>query len=339
MNKLVGTNSQGVVDLMLERRRSGYRPGGVSNRKLALVVEGGGMRGVLSAGSLLAVDLLGFRGCFDEVYATSAGGVNAAYFLSGQGVLGMTVYFDDISNRRFINPWRVLKMVDVDFVYDEIVTHAKPLDEAALRSSPTKFLLSTTDALSGENVLLDVRALADPIPLMLKASSALPVLYNKVVPLGAGLYVDGGISDAMPIKQAIAAGCTDILVLTTKLSGHVGRPRLFHKAMIHARMGWRYPNLVRAYDNSFCVADANRRIAAGSDRVPGLNIATICPEPVELIVSKTTLKRSKLIAGSRTMAHRTYQVFGGDSTQIDRIFAAFEKGIDASTVVAAAQSV
>ena len=60
------------------------------------------MRGVLSAGSLLGVDLLEFRDYFDAVYAVSAGSVNAAYFLSGQGIEGITVYFDDISSRRFI---------------------------------------------------------------------------------------------------------------------------------------------------------------------------------------------------------------------------------------------
>src|SRR5690348_395584 len=118
MDKLLGTCPAAVVDLL--KARSGQPPGRDA-RKLGLIVEGGGMRGVLSAGALLALHLLGFRNCFDEVYAASAGGVNAAYFLSGQGTLGISIYFDDISNRRFINPLRFWKMLDVEYVYDHVV--------------------------------------------------------------------------------------------------------------------------------------------------------------------------------------------------------------------------
>ena len=125
---LAGTHPRRVIDLILERASLAGRNKPDPSRKLGLVIEGGGMRGVISAGSLLALDLLGFREIFDEIYAASAGGVNAAYFLSGQGTLGMTVYFDDIANRRFINPWRVFKIVDVDYAYDRIISLYKPLD-------------------------------------------------------------------------------------------------------------------------------------------------------------------------------------------------------------------
>jgi len=123
---LAGTRPEQVIDLILERASLGWNRSD-SSRKLALVIEGGGMRGVISAGSLLALDLLGFRELFDEIYATSAGGVNAAYFLSGQGKLGMTVYFDDIANRRFINPWRLFKIVDVDYAVSDSLPIARAI--------------------------------------------------------------------------------------------------------------------------------------------------------------------------------------------------------------------
>src|SRR5207249_2082981 len=146
-----GTHPRRGIDLILERASSAAGPQPDRSRKLALIIEGGGMRGVVSAGSLLALDLLGFREVFDEIYATSAGAVNAAYFLSGQGKLGMTIYFDDIANRRFINPWRLLKIVDVDYAYDRVISLHKPLDDVAIRASRVRFLLSVTDARSGLN--------------------------------------------------------------------------------------------------------------------------------------------------------------------------------------------
>ena len=88
---LAGTRPERVIDLILERASTAGRHRSSGSRKLALVIEGGGMRGVVSAGSLLALDQLGFRNVFDEVYATSAGGVNAAYFLSGQFPCSTTV--------------------------------------------------------------------------------------------------------------------------------------------------------------------------------------------------------------------------------------------------------
>ena len=89
---LAGTRPEHVIDLILERAslagpdRSDPSRSWARHRRRRHA-------GVISAGSLLALDLLGFRETFDEIYAASAGGVNAAY-LSGQGQLGMTVYFD-----------------------------------------------------------------------------------------------------------------------------------------------------------------------------------------------------------------------------------------------------
>ena len=52
--------------------------------KLGLVVEGGGMRGVISGGALIALERLGLTSAFDEVYGESAGAINACYFLAGE---------------------------------------------------------------------------------------------------------------------------------------------------------------------------------------------------------------------------------------------------------------
>ncbi len=154
MPELFGKNPQIVIDIM-KQRKLGKIAGG--NRKLGLIIEGGGMRGVLSAGSLLAIDLMGFRDVFDQVYATSAGGVNAAYFLSGQGKLGISVYFEDINNSKFINLCRIFKIVDIDYAYDDVVTKIKPLDQSAIYNCKTDFLLSATDCVMGKSTLFDVK--------------------------------------------------------------------------------------------------------------------------------------------------------------------------------------
>src|SRR5215467_1559628 len=318
---LAGTRPRRVVDLILERASAAGRSRPYRSRKLALIIEGGGMRGVISAGSLLALDLLGFREVFDELYATSAGGVNAAYFLSGQGKLGMTIYFDDIANRRFINPWRVFKAVDVDYAYDRVVSLDKPLDDAAVRASRVRFLLSVTDARSGVNELLDVRTRAEPVPLLLKASSALPVLYNRRVTLYGREYVDGGVSDALPIAPAIQNGCTDILVLaSSRCDMPMPRPALWQRSLFYIMLGRRYPALMRACATMHEAVNRSRRLATGDERVDGVNVALISPCDGDLTVGRTTIERAILVHGAHQMAARTVELFSGERAILEELF-------------------
>ena len=324
--RLYGHHPLRVVELLRNRKHSGWRAGGHGDRKLALIVEGGGMRGVLSAGSLLAVDLLGYRACFDEIYATSSGAVNAAFFLSGQGSSGIRVYFDDINNRHFYNPCRLFKIVDVDYVYDYVVPQVKKLDERVLKNSATDLLFSMTEVNSGKNVLKSVKSSRETVAKMLKASSALPVLYNKTVTLDGEQYVDGGISCTVPIRQAIDNGCTDILVLVTKPHGYIpSAPSAFERSMMRIMMGWRFPNVAKTFSGKADTALENRLIAAGDTVIDGVNVATVFPSQQELIVGRTTVDRNRLIRGAELMARKTFRLFNEDPCDLNGVFEAYYK--------------
>jgi predicted patatin/cPLA2 family phospholipase len=322
----VGHRPDAVIDLMFDRRRRGTSPlAGSDGRKLALIVEGGGMRGTLSAGALLALDVLGFRPVFDEVYATSAGAVNAAYFLSGQGAYGITIYFDDISNRRFINPWRFWRMVDIGFVYDEVVSTVKPLDEQALRTQPAALFFSVTDMATGENHLLDVKAQPEPVTRMLKATSALPILYNRTIEVGGRTYIDGGASCTLPIVQAAERGCTDVLVVMTKRPDHRSEPPTWwRKSVLYWALGRTWPKIMDAYS----VLDArnrnDRELAAGIHKLETVNVATIFPTAEELVVERTTIDREKLVLGAERMAVRTAELLGDDAARVREAFEEFK---------------
>lgn len=314
-----------VIDL-LNRRIEGRAPGTNDGRKLALIVEGGAMRGVLSAGSLLALDLLGCRDVFDEVYAVSAGAVNAAYFLSGQGELGISVYFDDISSMRFANPFRIWKIIDVDYVYDHVVPHLKSLDEGRIRDGRSDFFLGLTDVRTGNPVMVDVKKSPHPVSRLLKASSAIPVLYNRTVRLGDDDYIDGGISDVLPVAQAIQNGCTDVLILTTRLPDHVSNPPpIWERLLFFSMMGWRYPGVQRAYDTNFSRTSKSRAYASGSEVLHSVNIATIGPTVSEPGVGRSTRDRDTLLHGAWRMALRTAGVVGRPSAPVDAAFQRLSK--------------
>lgn len=318
--QLPGHNSGSVVELLnrrIESRAASYDDG----RRLALIVEGGGMRGVLSAGSLYALDLLGCHNVFDAVFAASAGGVNAAYFLSGQGGLGISVYFDDISSLRFANPLRFWKIIDVDYVYDHIVPNVKTLNEEAIRTGRTDLFLGVTDVESGKNTSVNVKTSPHSVARILKASSAIPVLYNRTVRLGERRYVDGGLSDLLPVAKAARLGFTDILVLTTKLGSQASKqPPLWERLVFYAMMGWVHPEVNHAYLTNFQRTQQSRAYTMGTDVIEGTNVATISPTPEELIVGRVTKDRPTLVDGARRMALRTARTLGHSTAAVERAF-------------------
>lgn len=268
------------------RRRMGGAPAGVAPgrcaARLGLVVEGGGMRGAISAGVLLALEELGCTQAFDEVYAESAGAINAAYFLAGQAALGSRIYYEEAAGPRFINPLRLRPIVDMDFLVDEVFTAAKPLDTGAVLRSRTRTFFSVTRARDGSPRTIDVRQAAVPLLRILKATAAIVPLYHRPVALEDGHYVDGGIADPLPVRRAIADGCTHVLVVTTRPPAFRFKPfsapqRLGIRLLLGR--GWSR-DLVRAILHAMPRRyNVSRDLAFGVTPPPGpAHIAVLAPE-------------------------------------------------------------
>ena len=112
--------SHPVVEVLRERAASGSAPGARSDpHRVALVIEGGGMRGVVSAGMTAALERLGLTACFDLVVGASAGAINGAALIAGVAREGAATYHGPLASRSFVNPARVLRgrpVIDVNYV-------------------------------------------------------------------------------------------------------------------------------------------------------------------------------------------------------------------------------
>jgi predicted acylesterase/phospholipase RssA len=187
--------------------------------KLGLVVEGGAMRGVVSGGALLALEELGLTDAFDVGYGASAGAINLAYFVLGRARSASRIYFDHAASPKFVNPLRVGKILDLDFLFDEVITQRFPIRQADLRAASTRLFVSVTEARTGRNELLSLDDEGiDPIAA-LKASAAAPFYYGRSVRVGGGDYVDGMASNALPVVEAMRDGCTHVLLLLSARPG------------------------------------------------------------------------------------------------------------------------
>lgn len=301
------------------RARAGERDGaGVEagdGRKIALVVEGGGLRGVSTAGGVVALEQLGLTGAFDEVYGTSAGAMNAAYFLAGQAAVGIRIYYEDMIRREIVNPLRPWRILDVERLFAQSITGNKALRLEAVLASPSRLHIAMIDTSAGSSMLVDTGAIRTPEELLtaLKASTAIPVLYNRRVEVGGRLCMDAGIMNPFPLEDAVASGCTDILVLLSRPEsyrrGPVGRAGRWFFNRVCARGDRR---LVDAYARRHLLDARLRDLAFGRTTVPaGVRIATICTDAGEK-VQRLTTNAGQLHTAAVAFGRKTFASFGSD---------------------------
>ncbi len=308
----------GAAIAAIQARAARFRAGDRSpdGRKLALVVEGGALRGVCSAGGVVALEDLRLTDVFDHVYGTSAGVMNASYFVAGQARLGIRIYYEDMNRRSIVNPWRLWRILDLDRLFERAVMGNKRLDVEAVLASRSKLFIATLEMATGAGRLFDAQALASPEKLLraLQAATAAPLLYRGRVDVDGLRCMDAGMVNAFPVEDAIAAGCTDLLVLLTRPVGYRRRPAgrlmrwLFNR--LHAAGN---PKLARTVAVRH-EADARQRdLAFGRAPLPpGVNLATICTDDDER-VGRLTRDRRLLRAGALAFGRKTLRAFGADA--------------------------
>ena len=280
----------------LELRRRQIADGIAGDAVTGLVVQGGGMRGVYSAGVIAALGEAGLCGAFDHVVGASAGGIVGTYFAAGQPELPERAYLDDLSTRRFIDPFRPWKMLDVDFLIDVVIKRRKELDVAALRAAHARAHMVVTDAVTAEPRYLTAGAEGHDIHEVMRATSAIPIVYNRTIRLGREGFVDGGVSDAIPLAHALELGCTDVVVVLTRDPG------------FRRRKPGRLASLVMALLLSGKSAPLKRKILADDDRfnetmgmlqdpagkAGGARLSVIYPSDLGRLVSRVTTDRDRL---------------------------------------------
>ena len=144
--------------------------------RLALVVEGGGMRGAVTGGMVLGLDELGLAGAFDAAYGSSAGTLNAMWLVSGRVREGVPTWTDPALVRALISRRR-WPMVDVRGLVEDRYERLSPGLVAAVLGARTELHPIATDVATGAAADLHP-AISDERTLCvaLRASATLPLL-------------------------------------------------------------------------------------------------------------------------------------------------------------------
>lgn len=250
----VDTEGHPVLEAILARKRSGSVPGDRSDgMRIGLAVEGGGMKGVISAGMCGEMLRCGFVDCFDAVYGSSAGAMNLTYYLANQPE-GIAAYEEDLVDGGFLDlrrlpalqrmgprkgkkgesmdkswdesvdedpgPDTVRPAMDVSYLVDGVMDHSptRPLNWDALINSrvPLKVVATSLDTLTPVVLEGPWKGVED-LKQCLKASAAVPIFAGpEPVTWRGQRLVDAAVMEPVPVHAAIADGCTHVLVLCTR---------------------------------------------------------------------------------------------------------------------------
>ncbi len=189
-----------------------------------LVLEGGGMRGVYTAGVLEYFLDQGIS--FPYVIGVSAGAAMAASYLSMQKGRNKQVNIGYVNDPRYIS-WRNFiktgQAFGMDFIFDEIPNQLVPYHYDQFYQNATEFVVGTTDCVSGTPIYFSKDDYGKDMLKVLRASSSLPFLAPEIHYKGKVL-LDGGISDPIPLKKSIQDGNKRNVVVLTRNEGYQKKP-------------------------------------------------------------------------------------------------------------------
>jgi predicted patatin/cPLA2 family phospholipase len=289
-----------LVDCLRARAARGGPVPFDDGMRIALAIEGGGMRGVVSAGMVASLESAGLTDAFDAVYGSSAGAINGAYFLAGQAAFGATIYSENINNRAFIDFGRALRgrpIVDLDFLIDDVAVHRKALDVDRVLASRTPLHVIATDVATAQPAVLDgftdSRALLDA----LRAGARMPILAGPPVAFRERHYLDASLSEPIPAASAEAGGFTHVLVLLTRPEGPDRQLSWFDRLYVVPRLRAISPELARRYQDRFGPYAATLR-ALGAGRGPAGRAVTMVVRPTGPTVSKLERRAAVLVAAA-----------------------------------------
>ena len=262
--------------------------------KKGLVMEGGAMRGMFTAG--VTDVLMEHQIEFDGAVGVSAGAVFGCNFKSKQP--GRVIRYNAAycSSPQYAGLGSFLKTGDLfgeQFCYHDVPEHLDPFDYDTYRENPMEFYVVATDANTGEDRYKRVDSCNKSELLWMKASASMP-LVSKIVCVDGYELLDGGIADSIPIQFLESLGYDRNVVILTQPRDYVkGKNQLMPLAKVMLR---KYPAMIEAMENRHI--HYNETLDYIRKREKEGSLFVIRP-PKKLEVSKLERDRQRLLTAYR----------------------------------------
>lgn len=215
--------------------------------KTGLVMEGGAMRGMFTAG---VTDVMMENGItFDGAVGTSAGAAYGCNVKSNQ--IGRAIRYNKkyCKDRRFASIWSLITTGDMfgaEFCYHTIPDELDPFDKNAFKASLMEFYVNCTDVVTGKAVYHKCETAEGADIEWIRASASLPGA-ARMVKIDGRLLLDGGMTDSVPIRFMQGIGYNRNVVILTQPLGYV-KPKNNMVPWLKLFYG-KYPELIRVLAN------------------------------------------------------------------------------------------
>ena len=215
--------------------------------KVGLVLEGGAMRGMYTAGVLDV--FLDNNIKVDGIVGVSAGVLFGVNYLSKQKGRAIRYNKKFASDKRYMGVESFLKtgnIVNKEFAYYEVPFKLDVFDQKTYEESNTDFYATITNIETGKPEYIKIKNVFEQMEL-LRATSAMPFV-SKIVDLDGKKYLDGGISDSIPIEKCKELGYEKIIVVLTRPIEY--RKKKANNTLTKIKYS-KYPNLVNSINNRY----------------------------------------------------------------------------------------
>ena len=218
--------------------------------KSALVLEGGGMRGIFTCGVLDY--LMDNKIIFPYSVGVSAGACNGLSYMSHQRGRGKYSNIDLLAKYKYIGIRPLLKkrgLIDQQLLFHRFPDRILPYNYKAYAENPGRFEMVTTDCVSGKPCYWEEKYDEKRIIDIVKASSSLPYAC-PIIHVDGKPMLDGGIVDSIPLQRAFDQGYENCVVVLTRNKGYrksdkeVMVPRFIYKEYPRLRVALRNRNKV-----------------------------------------------------------------------------------------------
>lgn len=210
--------------------------------KKGLILEGGGMRGMYTAGVL---DVFMDQGIhFDGVIGVSAGAIHGCSYVAEQKGRNLRYYKKYCNDKRFMSFRNLILTGDIAgrrFCYEELPERLDPFDYEAFDRSETEFYVTCSNVETGRAEYVRLRDMKGEIDY-LRASASLPYV-SRMVRIGGKKLLDGGCTDSIPVQAFEKMGFSRNVVVLTQHQGYVKKPESARMTRI---LYGRYPKFVKA---------------------------------------------------------------------------------------------
>ena len=199
----------------------------IKNQELsiAVAVEGGGLRGIVSASLLKVLNDFGLAANVKAISGTSSGAINAAYFLNNDLTSCFELY-RNMASKNFIQPLRWPNAMNLDYLFEDKIKKHFPIAVSTNNKCP--FFVSVTDVSTGRGEYLTARSQKE-LHHLLRASTSAPVFTTNKEYIGNKHYNDGHIELAVPFDAFDVYKFDYILCLLTQPKNYLKKKSQFSK--------------------------------------------------------------------------------------------------------------